>query len=135
MFPRCGRYRSLPAFALIVIGRGSRIVLHYCVTMIVLFYVGRLLAVLTPVMGPAFHQPDVFAYLAGWTLWITVPWVALVWVSTVVLGWHYIADGAGGIALAAICVWLSMLLLRSCGVEWNGRRNMQAQPAQRLLAG
>ncbi len=158
------------AFALVVIGRGSRVVLHYCVTMIVLFYVGRLLGVLNPVMGPAFFRPDVFAYLDGsvsgdamrmvaqvmasppehamhsggillggvsampslhvamvavtaywlaraarWTVWITVPWVLLVWTSTVVLGWHYIVDGAGGIALGAACAWITVGLLRALG--------------------
>ena len=163
------------AFALVVIGRGSRIVLHYCVTMIVLFYIGRLLGVLNPVMGPAFYRPEVFAYLDGsvtgdamrmvaqvmgspperamhsggillggvsampslhvamvavtaywlaraarWTLWITAPWVALVWTSTVVLGWHYIVDGAGGIALGAACVWIAVRLLRACGAGEAG---------------
>lgn len=154
------------AFALIVIGRGSRIVLYYCVTLIALFYIGRLLGVLNPVRGPAFFRPDVFSYLDGsatgdamrmivtvmtltpdqakhsggillggvsampslhvamvavtaywlafaarWTLWITVPWVLLVWTSTVVLGWHYILDGVGGIALGAMCIWITMTLL------------------------
>lgn len=158
------------AFALVVIGRGARTVLHYCVTMIVLFYVGRLLGVLNPVMGPAFFRPEVFGYLDGsatgeamrmvaqvmaappqhamhaggillggvsampslhvamvavtaywlaraarWTLWITVPWVLLVWTSTVVLGWHYIVDGAGGIALGAVCAWITVRLLRATG--------------------
>lgn len=156
------------AFAVIVISRGGRIVLHYCVTMILLFYIGRLLGVLNPVMGPAFYRPDVFAYLDGsvtaeamrmvtevmaltpeqakhsggillggvsampslhvamvsvtaywlarsalWTAWITIPWVLLVWSSTVVLGWHYISDGAGGIVLGAVCVWSTALLLRA----------------------
>jgi len=158
------------AFTLVVVGRGSRIVLHYCITMILLFYVGRLLGVLNPVMGPAFYRPEVFAYLDGsvtgdamrmvakvmasppelamhsggillggvsampslhvamvavtaywlaraarWTVWITAPWVALVWTSTVVLGWHYIVDGAGGIALGATGIWLAVRLLRACG--------------------
>ncbi len=154
------------AFALIVVGRGPRIILHYCVSMIILFYIGRLLGVINPVMGPAFFRPDLFAYLEGsasaeamslvsgilhaspnqalasggvllggvsampslhvamvavtaywlarasrWTIPFTVPWVLLVWTSTVVLGWHYIVDGAGGIALGAICVWLTTRLL------------------------
>jgi membrane-associated phospholipid phosphatase len=152
----------LAAFALIVIGRGRRYLLEYCVSMIVLFYAGRLLGVLNPVMGPAFHRPDVFAYLDGsvtseamrklgqvmsqppenlertsgillggvsampslhiamvaltaiWlaaahrgTLFVTVPWVLLVWTSTVLLGWHYIVDGAGGILLAAASAMLT----------------------------
>ena len=172
------------AFALVVIGRGSRIVLHYCVTMIVLFYVGRLLGVLNPVMGPAFYRPEVFAYLDGsvtadamrmvaqvmaspperavrsggillggvsampslhvamvavtaywlaraarWTLWITAPWVALVWMSTVVLGWHYIIDGAGGIALGAACVWLAVRLLRACNSPVTAARATAATRA------
>ena len=145
----------LAAFALIVIGRGRRYLLEYCVSMIVLFYVGRILGMFNPVMGPAFHRPDVFAYLDGsltskamekvaqvmsqppetlertsgillggvsampslhiamvaltaiwlgaahrWTLFVTVPWVLLVWTSTVLLGWHYIVDGAAGLLLA-----------------------------------
>lgn len=156
----------IAAFALVVIGRGSRIVLRYCVTMILLFYLGRLLGVLNPVMGPGFFRPDVFAYLEGsvtaeamrvvaqvmasrpedalhsggillggvsampslhvamvavtaywlsraarWTLFFTVPWVLLVWTSTVVLGWHYVVDGAGGLALAAVSVVLAVRLL------------------------
>jgi len=160
----------LAAFALVVIGRGPRIVLHYCASMIVLFYVGRMLGVLNPVMGPAFHQPDVFAYLDGsatseamrlvasvmaapvaqavdsggillggvsampslhvamvavtaywlwraarWTALVTVPWVLLVWTSTVLLGWHYALDGAGGIVLAAASAWLASRLLHAAG--------------------
>ncbi|NSL54749.1 phosphatase PAP2 family protein [Uliginosibacterium aquaticum] len=160
------------AFALIVIARGPRIMLHYCVTMITLFYIGRLLGVLNPVMGPAFFKPGLFGYLAGsvsaeamrlvsgimalppeqamhaggvllggvsampslhvamvsvtawwlargarWTAWITIPWVILVWSSTVVLGWHYILDGAGGMVLGAVCVWLTQALLRRLGMD------------------
>ena len=154
------------AFALIVVGRGPRIILHYCVSMIILFYIGRLLGVINPVMGPAFYRPDVFSYLNGsvsaeamslvasvmrnssgealasggmllggvsampslhvamvavtaywlaiahrWSMLFTVPWVLLVWASTVVLGWHYIVDGAGGIALGAICIILTTRML------------------------
>jgi len=164
----------LAAFALVVIGRGPRIVLHYCTSMIILFYVGRMLGVLNPVMGPAFHQPDVFAYLDGsatgeamrlvasvmaapaeqavdsggillggvsampslhvamvavtaywlwraahWTALVTVPWVLLVWTSTVLLGWHYALDGAGGIVLAAASAWLASHLLQAAGTGMN----------------
>lgn len=159
--------QTVAAFALVVIGRGTRIVLGYCVTFIVLFYGGRLLGMLNPVMGPAFFQPDAFAYLQGsvtaeamqlvndvfaqsaahaserggillggvsampslhvamvaataywlaaaarWTLVVTVPWVLAVWTSTVVLGWHYLLDGAGGLVLAAVSVLLTRALLR-----------------------
>ncbi|GAA4411467.1 phosphatase PAP2 family protein [Quisquiliibacterium transsilvanicum] len=155
------------AFALVVVGRGPRIILRYCVSMILLFYVGRLLGMLNPVMGPAFYRPDLFAYLDGsatqtamkvvaevmalppseamqrggillggvsampslhvamvattafWlavanrrTLFLTVPWVLAVWTSTVLLGWHYILDGASGMLLAGLCVLLTRALLR-----------------------
>lgn len=161
-------------FALIVFCRDTRILLHYCVTMILLFYIGRLLGVLNPVMGPAFFRPDVFGYLDGsatakamrmvtkvmalspeqamhsggillggvsalpslhvamvfitaywlsraahWTQWVTVPWVILVWSSTVVLGWHYISDGAGGIALGVLSIWISILILRATGLDFG----------------
>jgi membrane-associated phospholipid phosphatase len=163
------------AFALVVIGRGGGTVLRYCVTMILLFYVGRLLGMLNPVMGPAFHRPEVFAYLEGsttaevmrlvadlmakpaeaaasrasgillggisampslhvamvtttaywlavagrWTLYVTVPWVLLVWTSTVVLGWHYMLDGAGGIVLAFACIALARRLADLVTDRWS----------------
>lgn len=170
----------IAAFALIVIGRGLRIVLHYCVTLVVLFYVGRLLGVLNPVMGPAFFRPDLFGYLDGsataeamrmvagvmsmqpeqamraggvllggisampslhvamvsitaywlfraarWTAWATVPWVLLVWTSTIVLGWHYVTDGAGGIVLGATCVVAATALLRKLGVDLRPRADIR----------
>lgn len=174
----------LAAFALIVIGRGPWIVLHYCVSLILLFYIGRLLGTLNPVMGPAFHRPDLFSYLDGsvtstamklvakvmaqpadqamhvggillggvsampslhvamvaataywlftasrWTLIITVAWVLSVWTSTVVLGWHYVLDGAGGIALAGVSIILTRLLLRRLGL---GRLDVQAAAHPRI---
>lgn len=176
----------LAAFALVVIGRGPRIVLHYCASMIILFYVGRMLGVLNPVMGPAFHQPDVFAYLEGsatgeamrlvasvmatpaeqavgsggillggvsampslhvamvtvtaywlwraarWTALVTVPWVLLVWTSTVLLGWHYALDGAGGIVLAAASAWLASRLLHAAGAGTTGTWSAPSPPLQR----
>ena len=39
-----------------------------------------------------------------WTLWISVPWIWLTWLSTVMLGWHYVLDGVGGIAVATVAV-------------------------------
>ena len=40
----------------------------------------------------------------GWTLWISIPWICLTWLSTVMLGWHYVLDGIGGIIVALIAV-------------------------------
>ena len=155
------------AFVLVVLGRSSKVVLSYCVSMILLFYIGRFLGVLSPVMGPAFFKPELFNFLDGsitdtvmqrvaevmasgpaaskdrsgillggvsampslhlgmvtltaywlaiekrWTLYMTVPWVLLVWMSTIVLGWHYILDGAGGIMLGVICVWITQWILQ-----------------------
>jgi len=36
------------------------------------------------------------------TLWLTVPWFGLNWISTVFLGWHYALDGMGGIAVMTV---------------------------------
>jgi len=160
------------AFVLVLIGRNTRVVLNYCVSMILLFYIGRFLGVLNPVMGPAFYKPELFSYLNGsitetvmqvvaeimaigpeaskersgfllggvsampslhigmvtltsfwlaiekrWTLFVTVPWVLLVWMSTIVLGWHYILDGAGGLMLAAVCVWITQWGLQADKVD------------------
>lgn len=55
----------LAAFILVLVARGPRIVVHYCVSMILLFYVGRWLGLLNPVMGPAFYRPETFEYLRG----------------------------------------------------------------------
>jgi membrane-associated phospholipid phosphatase len=158
------------AFVLVLLGRSPRIILHFCLSLILLFYVGRFLGLVNPVMGPAFFRPELFGYLSGsiteiamhrvaeiqilsperaieaggvllggvsampslhvamvaltaywlatakrWTLFITVPWVLLVWTSTVILGWHYILDGVGGIILGAACAWATHQILR---VRW-----------------
>jgi len=152
-------------FVMIIISRGSNIVVQFCTSFILLFYIGRFLGLLNPVMGPAFFKPDLFAYLDGtltkiamthvanimtngveeaflkggmllggvsampslhvsmvaltsywlavlkrWTLFFTVPWVLLVWTATVLLGWHYILDGLGGIILTTACIWLNKQL-------------------------
>jgi len=39
-----------------------------------------------------------------WTLWVSVPWICLTWISTVMLGWHYVLDGIGGIVVAIVAV-------------------------------
>lgn len=178
---------AVAAFVLVVIGRGTKIVLHYCVTMIALFYVGRLFGIVSPVMGPAFYRPELFTHLDGsvtaeamrrvaevmslppvealhaggvllggvsampslhvamvcatayWlskaarkTLVVSVPWVLLVWSSTVVLGWHYVSDGLGGIALAMGACWATTALLRALHTHGlaDGQRPLRgARPA------
>jgi membrane-associated phospholipid phosphatase len=44
--------------------------------------------------------------------YITPIWVILVWISTVVLGWHYIFDGFGGLILGVLCILLNKVLFR-----------------------
>ncbi len=39
--------------------------------------------------------------LRWWAVWLT----AITWLSSILLGWHYWADGAGGILLAGVCWW------------------------------
>jgi membrane-associated phospholipid phosphatase len=38
------------------------------------------------------------------SLWFSVPWICLIWLSTIMLGWHYALDGIGGIVVAVIAV-------------------------------
>lgn len=171
LYHSCWGIQLFAAFALVLVGRGPRIVLHFCVSLILMFYVGRFLGLLNPVMGPAFFRPEFFGHLDGsftaiamqrvaamlamdpaqalgsggmllggvsampslhvamvsvtaywlaaakrWTMFVTVPWVLMVWAATVVLGWHYILDGAGGIALGAACVWATHWGLRAHGI-------------------
>lgn len=158
-------FELLAVFALILISRNNLAILRFCLSLILLFYVGRALGLLNPVMGPAFFQPQLFGYLAGsisgaavqlveavmqdpdnlnrsavllggvsampslhlgmvalavcwlamasrWSLLITLPWITLVWCATVILGWHYVLDGLGGIALSLGCAWLSCVVLK-----------------------
>ena len=46
-----------------------------------------------------------------WTLWLSVLWICLTWLSTVMLGWHYILDGLGGIVVAIVAVLASRGML------------------------
>lgn len=166
LYHSCWGIELFAAFVLVLIGRGPRIILHYCLSLILLFYIGRFLGVINPVMGPALFRPELFGYLEGsvtgsalqlvasvmsqppelamerggvllggisampslhvamvavtaywlivakrWTAWVSVPWVLLVWTATVVLGWHYILDGAAGLVLGAACIWMTYPLV------------------------
>lgn len=166
LYHSCWLIQLCAAFALVVIGRSTRIVVQFSVSLILLFYIGRFLGLFNPVMGPALYRPDLFGYLHGsftnaamqqvtailslgptqalekggillggvsampslhvamvavtaywlgiakrWTLFVTAPWVMLVWVSTVLLGWHYVLDGAGGIVLGGLCIGLTRFIL------------------------
>jgi hypothetical protein len=156
----------LALLAVLVVSRSPARAAAFCVSFTLLFYLGRLLGLATPVLGPAFHVPEVFAYLDGsvtswmmerveatiragpdasasgavmlggvaampslhvgmisiaaWWLGVSRPrirpllvgWVGAVWASTVMLGWHYALDGAGGIATAAACIALTGAVLR-----------------------
>ncbi len=167
LYHSCWFIELFALFALVVLSRGSSIVIQFCSSFILLFHIGRFLGLLNPVMGPAFFNPDLFVHLDGtltkiamnhvshimengvdeavskggmllggvsampslhvamvtltsywlavskkWTLILTVPWVLLVWTSTVLLGWHYIMDGLGGIFLSVLCVWLNKQFFR-----------------------
>jgi membrane-associated phospholipid phosphatase len=46
-----------------------------------------------------------------WALWPSALFLLLTWFSTVILGWHYVLDGIGGIIVVFICVQLSRRLL------------------------
>lgn len=47
------------------------------------------------------------------TLPWTLPFLAATWAATVFLGWHYILDGIGGIALAGVTLVLAIGILRA----------------------
>jgi hypothetical protein len=49
------------------------------------------------------------------TLWVTIPWFLLVWMSTVMLGWHYVLDGIGGIIVIA----MAMIIARIIIIVWD----------------
>jgi membrane-associated phospholipid phosphatase len=52
-------------FMLLLLGRNARQVVAFCFSFILLFYLGRFLGLLNPVMGPAFFRPEFFPHLAG----------------------------------------------------------------------
>jgi membrane-associated phospholipid phosphatase len=49
------------------------------------------------------------------TLFVGIPWLVGVWTSTALLGWHYVLDGAGGILLAVVCIYLTRFMLSKLG--------------------
>ncbi len=42
-----------------------------------------------------------------WSYWISLPWFALIWLSTIFLGWHYILDGVGGLVVTAVSIFMA----------------------------
>lgn len=48
-----------------------------------------------------------------WTLWLTIPWLLLIWMSTVMLGWHYALDGIGGIFVTGLSILMAHHILRA----------------------
>jgi hypothetical protein len=47
-----------------------------------------------------------------WTLWVSLAWICLTWLSTIMLGWHYALDGIGGILIAVIAVPAAIGILK-----------------------
>ena len=103
----------MAAFALVVIGRGPRILLGYCVSFIILFYGGRLLGMLNPVMGPAFFKPEVFAYLQG-----SVTAEAMRLVSEVFAQSAANASERGGILLGGVSAMPSLHVAMVAATAW-----------------
>lgn len=48
-----------------------------------------------------------------WTLWLTIPWLLLIWLSTVMLGWHYALDGIGGILVMGLSILIAHHILKA----------------------
>ena len=47
----------------------------------------------------------------GWVLWVSMPWICLIWLSTIMLGWHYALDGVGGIVVVLVAVLVARGIL------------------------
>lgn len=63
-------------------------------------------------VGLAWCAVVVMAREWRWSLWLTLPWFALNWTATLFLGWHYIVDGIGGVAVMSVALVTSRLLVR-----------------------
>lgn len=50
-------------FLLFVIGRRAELLSRFVLSFLLVFYAGRLIGLVTPVMGPALYRPDLFPYL------------------------------------------------------------------------
>src|SRR5260370_2037870 len=50
-------------------------------------------------------------------LWYAIPCAALIWISTVVLAWHYALDGVAALGMAWLCLAVAQ---KSCGFRgWS----------------
>ncbi|MCC4115635.1 phosphatase PAP2 family protein [Aromatoleum toluclasticum] len=63
-------------------------------------------------VGLAWCAVIVMAREWRWTLWLTLPWFSLNWMATLFLGWHYIVDGVGGVAVMSISLAVSYWLAK-----------------------
>ncbi|ABA87361.1 hypothetical protein Pcar_0098 [Syntrophotalea carbinolica DSM 2380] len=78
-------------------------------------------------MGIAVWQ---LAHIWRRTLWVTIPWFLMVWMSTVMLGWHYVLDGIGGIIVIAIAMLIARIIFcvwSFFGVRGFPLRNLASQ--------
>jgi membrane-associated phospholipid phosphatase len=46
-------------------------------------------------------------------LWIAIPSALLIWISTVVLAWHYALDGVAALVMAFVCIVIAKKIVRA----------------------